>query len=109
MTNEEKYKTAEERKRWFCAFCSAHICAACKCNTEFISHPKENSKCAFRWLTLEYEEELKPCPFCDGEARQHKVNNIHFVYCINCGARTADSVTEIGASFIWNRRGHKWN
>jgi Lar family restriction alleviation protein len=104
MTNEEKYKTAEERKRWFCAFCSTHICAACKCNTEFVSHPPENSKCAFRWLTLEYEEELKPCPFCGEVAKQRKVNDMHFVYCVNCGAGTSEFATENYAVAAWNRR-----
>jgi Lar family restriction alleviation protein len=108
MTNEEKYKTAEERKREFYAFCSTHICAFCKCNMDVIDQPKEKTKCAFRWLTLEYEDELKPCPFCGSEASINSGTEDHYVVCRNddCAAaliaRSFSSAEEAIAA--WNRR-----
>jgi hypothetical protein len=107
MTNGEKFKTVEERGMAFNVYCHKRECFKCELNEV---NKRQETNCAFQWLDLEYKDDkLKQCPFCDGEARQHEVNNMHFVYCINCGARTVDSVTEIGARFIWNRRGHKWN
>ncbi|MBR2562477.1 MAG: Lar family restriction alleviation protein [Eubacterium sp.] len=33
------------------------------------------------------DEELKPCPFCGGEAKLEDLGFPHHVYCTNCGAR----------------------
>ncbi len=51
MTNAEKYKTAEERKRAFCYFCltkNKGICFDCPAQTV--------GSCTFVWLELEAEE-----------------------------------------------------
>lgn len=60
MTNEEKYKTAEERHEAFAKFCIAKgDCDKCP------AHGIADGNCRFRWLALEAEEEKPmPCPFC---------------------------------------------
>lgn len=57
MTNEQKFRTADERFE------------AC---VEFLKNHKEYDevpfiKAVFRWLALEAEEETENCPFCGGE------------------------------------------
>ena len=60
MTNEQKYKTTEERFNAFykkCGSCRVTICDRIKV-----------INCLNNWLTLEAEEEkTKPCPFCGGK------------------------------------------
>ena len=60
MTNEQKYKTTEERFNAFykkCGSCRVTICDRIKV-----------INCFNNWLTLEAEEEKpKPCPFCGGK------------------------------------------
>lgn len=55
-------------------------------------------------------EELKKCPFCDGEASL-KVNHgfgeeviSAFVYCEECGVATRNCALEATARGMWNRR-----
>lgn len=54
--------------------------------------------------------ELKPCPFCGGEAKwtpNRKTGNIHLGYirCVECGAKTPqENFTEDLATDTWNRR-----
>lgn len=67
------------------------------------------------------EENLKPCPFCRGEAaikenRKMKVMVYsrlrnekrevmeYFVYCRDCGARAFQSESKAMAQIFWNRR-----
>ena len=62
------------------------------------------------------ENELKPCPFCGGEA---KFGNSFwdgvFVYCTNCGCQTEyatddkQCVAEKRAADLWNRRANDEN
>lgn len=62
MTNEEKYKTPEERNKAFRRFCDNRICNdGCPCH-------KENANCGFLWLALEAEEKPLPCSVCGGES-----------------------------------------
>ena len=70
--------------------------------------------------------ELKPCPFCGGEARfargfdYGEIGCIRWVYCSKCGAMTRSDfhATESDAAKAWNRRvfdvteednGHGWH
>ena len=54
MTNEQKYKTAEERIKAFLSQREVSSIATVIAN-EFA-----------HWLALEVEEEPEPCPFCGG-------------------------------------------
>lgn len=85
MTNEEKYKTVEERVKAYTAFCRLHrTCRSCQFG-------KDNEpSCNFLWLALEAEEE-KPmdCPFCGGACEIDNVctnedQSSKYVSCTNC-------------------------
>ena len=57
-------------------------------------------------------EELKPCPFCGGEADN---NNKNIIYCHTCGAIVAFNMFNAGlipdeiARKAWNRRADGWH
>lgn len=101
MTNEEKYKTPEERINAFNAFCEQHnICKDCHLSTTIRSGAR--SECVLKWLTLEAKEEkLLPCPFCGGDAEEA----FHYgVRCKDCKSSTMAYATKAEAIAAWNRR-----
>lgn len=50
-------------------------------------------------------EELKPCPFCGGNAESRMYDNEWFVQCIQCfNSTAADHQQEADAVAAWNRR-----
>jgi len=56
-------------------------------------------------------EELKPCPFCGGEAKNIKGRDIatgrnkwHKIYCISCQNRTWEHPRKKNAIEAWNKR-----
>lgn len=60
--------------------------------------------------------ELKPCPFCGGEAsfEQHKMRDfdvmVYYVRCCRCGCSTSRYVERSPAATMWNtRKGEKIN
>lgn len=63
MTNEQKYKTPEERKLMFDCFCNTRLCEFCQCNADVIkkTESERNTQCEPKWLALEAEEK-KPLP-----------------------------------------------
>ena len=102
MTNEEKFKTPEERKEAFLEFCIQKKCDKCECS----KHGKKDiSLCEFMWLTLEAEEE-KPlaCSLCGGEAVavQPWLTSGASVICKKCGTFIW-APTQAEAIATWNR------
>ena len=79
MTNEQKYKTAEERINAFrkkCGSCRVPICGSIKV-----------INCLNNWLALEAEEEKpEPCFFCGNKylAITKDGNNLWSVSCTAC-------------------------
>ena len=59
MTNEQKYKTPEERGKAFEEFCRSHdgVCVKCK------HHGPYNGPCILRWLADEYKDPKQDLPF----------------------------------------------
>lgn len=52
--------------------------------------------------------DLKPCPFCGGEARRCISSfGIHGVMCRRCGAKVAGYGNQPSATKAWNRRALK--
>lgn len=47
-------------------------------------------------------EQLKPCPFCGGEAYFYEFERC--IGCLNCGVETVSYHTEEEAIEAWNRR-----
>ena len=52
MTNEEKYRTLDERQSAFQEYCSKHSCPSCK----HFNNRNNNRNCALAWLADEVEE-----------------------------------------------------
>lgn len=53
--------------------------------------------------------ELKPCPFCNGEAKMRYCENeyiipFYFVSCSECGCKQASSIHKESVIESWNRR-----
>jgi Lar family restriction alleviation protein len=96
MTNGEKFKSAIERREEY-----RNYRAYCKKQNLFILDE-------FDWLELEHKMELKPCPFCGGEATTFKAEERHYVSCVNddCIASVAmqSFSSEDEAVAAWNRR-----
>jgi Lar family restriction alleviation protein len=104
MTNGEKFKTAEKRAHQFKLFCESqkHGCNDCKLKD------CAGDGCRYAWLDLEYNKELKTCPFCGSKASLLSGLEAHYILCCNCDctaaivARSYPSSDE--AIDAWNRR-----
>ena len=83
MTNEQKYKTAEERNDAFNEWCFNRDCETCKLKAHNFDG---GDGCRFYWLALEAEEEKpEPCPFCGGTTEVTKDEQGYYgVSCIHC-------------------------
>ena len=108
MTNEEKFKTPEERLAAFREYCDRHRekfngCTIGNCPLRTTS----TRACQFLWLALEAEEE-KPldCPFCGGECVAHHDDERvgYAVFCLECKANSRVYTTKADAIAAWNRR-----
>lgn len=107
MTNEEKYKTPEERQEAFETFCESQRfdnmpCSKC-CE---IRNNKSKASCEYIWLALEAEED-KPltCPFCGADGIITEVKGGGFkVFCVECLSMSSAYTTKDKAIAAWNRR-----
>lgn len=112
MTNEQKYKTPEERQEAFKTFCESqrHDNMPCSKCCELRNY-KGNASCEYVWLTLEAEEEEPlPCPFCGGDSIDifetdfGRSEDPYFaVKCESCGALVSAEERD-AAIAAWNRR-----
>ena len=104
MLNQERYKTPEERAEAFRKFCNSKQCNECECAKD---GKKFVALCEFRWLALEAEEELLPCPFCGGDAVvvvTHPISQGAYVRCKECRVLSMPCNTKAEAIAAWNRR-----
>ena len=83
MTNEQKYKTPEERIKAIDEWCSNRDCESCKLKAHNFYG---GDGCRFYWLALEAEEEEPdPCPFCGGTTEVITDEQGYYgVSCIHC-------------------------
>ena len=98
MTNEEKYKTVEERVKAFRNHCNPIVgnCGTrCRLSEPDKSGGYDMLNCFAYWLTLEAEEEKPmPCPFCGAKCEVIGAIN-HRVKCSECNYEsTMDSDRE---------------
>lgn len=108
ITNEMKYKTAEERNNAFSEWCFNRDCKSCKLKAHSFDG---GDGCGFYWLALEAEEEKpEPCPFCGGETHINlghlKAGVVHYwVDCIwpECMYRSAHYTDKDAAIAAHNR------
>ena len=92
MTNEQKYKTAEERVKEFLSQREVSSIATVVAN-EFA-----------HWLALEVEEEPEPCPFCGGMTEVvTDEQGCYGVSCIHCGYISERYIQSIYAISAHNR------
>lgn len=107
MTNEEKYKTTDDRVYAFRKHCrDKGTCRDCALNETGVSRTICVDRCILNWLALEAKEE-KPlnCPFCGGEAKATRLGDKEFsVRCDGCFVETDAYDTKDDAIAAWNRR-----
>lgn len=99
MTNGEKFRAVVDRAYQFKLFCESqkHGCNDCKLKD------CAGDGCRYAWLELEYKAELKPCPFCGGEAVLY-VGECSFVKCHSCDAESFHGELLDEVVSAWNRR-----
>lgn len=108
MTNEEKFKTPEERLNAFNMYCGDRACI--NCQLDKIPYAINGRVCMSRWLALEAdEEEPIPCPCCGAEVHTVHVERPseccgYKVVCERCGLQTGLEETLGDAVALWNRR-----
>lgn len=97
MTNEEKFKTAEERQKAYAIYCESMRSA----NLAILPGK-------FEWLGLEYDVVLRVCPFCGGEATVVDIADPEYKYyhirCSECACKTEAKLGLDNAISAWNRR-----
>ena len=105
MTNEQKYKTPDERNNAFSEWCFNRDCESCKLKAHNFDG---GDGCRFYWLALEAEEEkLEPCPFCGGRCLlSNAARGMWRVFCerdITCHYSSGTFATKAEAISAHNR------
>ena len=96
MTNEQKYKTPDERVKAFMDFYGEQkdgICKLCmfQKNGCIGSKVSRGFLCYQNWLALPCEEEkLEPCFYCEGKLHLDDNGPMLFYIQCNCGYRSRD-------------------
>ena len=83
-TNEERFRTPEERNAAFKEWCFSRLCESCKLKAHNFDG---GAGCRFYWLALEAEEEKpEPCFYCGNKylAITKDGNNLWSVSCTAC-------------------------
>ena len=110
MTNEQKYKTAEERVKAFeYQHCERYSdCAQCQYNSLCggIDGRTIGIRIMAHWLAIEADEEKpEPCPFCGHEVskKTHMNTGRNWIECNNCHYTSAEKSTIEDAIAAHNR------
>lgn len=102
ITNEMKYKTADDRVRAFIAYCKNKK----ECDHDSVRRDCPKLKCMMEWLALEAEEEEKPepCFYCSNKTHiDHSKHDDYSVLCDHCGYRSEVCKTKKDAISKHNR------
>ena len=102
MTNQEVYKTADSRRKAFAKYCEHRECETCPALSDYYD-------CHFNWLELPADVQLKPCPFCGGEAVIVELKKHTIVGCKTCFAVTQYGKDMLSAIEAWNHRSPSMN
>ena len=105
MTNEEKYKSIDDRVYAFRRYCAETTCPNC-CIKPYEGVRRNGcvDRCILKWLALKAEEmKPLPCPCCGGTSTP-KHNDFYYVQCKDCGMMTGNFDTKAEAIAAWNRR-----
>ena len=106
MTNEQKYKTPEERNDAFDSWRKTIKCEGCSQMCDTCEAGPLADECGFKWLALEAEEEKpEPCPFCGGKHIFVNINgnNFWYVSCKSCLYKSLHNSSKDAAISAHNR------
>jgi Lar family restriction alleviation protein len=73
-------------------------------NVEIVFKDDAETIVITKWGTLRPQYNLKPCPFCGGEAAYRTALGVCWVTCIKCGTTTNATADEKTAIDRWNQR-----
>ena len=105
MTNAQKYKGVYERAKAQEEFCNNHECGDCPCGYTLDDCDKGLKKwqlCVLRWLELDEEKKIEPCPLCGGIVYVEYDKTAPMSYSVKCAcgyssSRTPDEELAIAA------------
>ena len=116
MKNKARYEFGEPESCWDCEMRvtvstsdrarPGGIDYECNLVGDFVFHNSESRHpdCPLKIVPETPEGELKPCPFCGGEAKYFHAYGYHDAQCQNCYAAPFKHSDKEGAIAAWNRR-----
>ena len=100
MTNEQKYKTIEERQKAFERFCTKSGGNCGKCN---IANPLGGTSCILRWLADEYQGPKMPFTVVENNIIDaHNKNRITSYFSNEYTQKICDALN--AAAIAWHKR-----